>query len=87
MSDPFQLNWTGVRRATKKGRMCVSHIVAMLLYSELTDQDVRQSIPSELFRSNIDPPTLQRQNTEISKQMFPEKEYRGLSPNFHTHEC
>jgi hypothetical protein len=26
---------------------------------------------------------LQRQNTEISKQIFPEKEYRGLSPNFH----
>jgi hypothetical protein len=28
-------------------------------------------------------PALQRQNTEISKQIFPEKEYRGLSPNFH----
>ncbi len=29
--------------------------------------------------------TLQRQNTEISKQIFPEREYRGLSPNFHIH--
>ena len=29
---------------------------------------------------------LQRQNTEFSKQIFPEKEYRGLSPNFHIHE-
>ncbi len=29
--------------------------------------------------------TLQRQNTEISKQIFPEKEYRRLSPNFHIH--
>ncbi len=29
--------------------------------------------------------TLQRQNSEISKQKFPEKEYRGLSPNFHIH--
>jgi hypothetical protein len=29
--------------------------------------------------------TLQRQNTEISKQIFPEKEYRCLSPNFHIH--
>ncbi len=29
--------------------------------------------------------TLQRQNTTISKQIFPEKEYRGLSPNFHIH--
>jgi hypothetical protein len=28
---------------------------------------------------------LQRQNTEISKQIFPEKEYRGLSPNFPIH--
>jgi hypothetical protein len=28
---------------------------------------------------------LQRQNTEISKQIFPEKEYRGLRPNFHIH--
>ncbi len=29
--------------------------------------------------------TLQRQNTEFSKQIFPEKEYRGLSPNFNIH--
>jgi hypothetical protein len=29
--------------------------------------------------------TLQRQNTEISKQIFPEKEYRGLGPNIHIH--
>ncbi len=28
---------------------------------------------------------LQRQNAENSKQIFPEKEYRGLSPNFHIH--
>ncbi len=28
---------------------------------------------------------LQRKNTEISKQIFPEKEYQGLSPNFHIH--
>jgi hypothetical protein len=29
--------------------------------------------------------TLQRKNAEKSKQIFPEKEYRGLSPNFHIH--
>jgi hypothetical protein len=29
--------------------------------------------------------TLQRQNAENLKQIFPEKEYRGLSPNFHSH--
>jgi hypothetical protein len=28
---------------------------------------------------------LQRQNAEYLKQIFPEKEYRGLSPNFHIH--
>jgi hypothetical protein len=28
---------------------------------------------------------LQRQDTEFSKQIFPEKEYRGLGPNFHIH--
>jgi len=27
--------------------------------------------------------TLQRHNTENSKQIFPEKELRGLRPNFH----
>ncbi len=30
-------------------------------------------------------PTLQRQNADNLKQIFPEKEYRGLSPNFHIH--
>jgi hypothetical protein len=29
--------------------------------------------------------TLQRQNAENLKQIFPEKEYRGLRPNFHIH--
>ncbi len=28
---------------------------------------------------------LQRQNAENLKQIFPEKEYRGLSPNFNIH--
>jgi hypothetical protein len=28
---------------------------------------------------------LQRQNTDISKQIFPENEYQGLSPSFHIH--
>jgi hypothetical protein len=30
---------------------------------------------------------LQRQNAENLKQIFPEKEYRGLCPNFHIHVC
>ncbi len=33
----------------------------------------------------VTPPSLQIQNTEILKQIFTEKEYRGLSPNFHIH--
>ncbi len=37
------------------------------------------------FWNTVFYPTLQRQNTEISKQIFPEKEYRSLSPNFHIH--
>jgi hypothetical protein len=35
--------------------------------------------------SSIPHPTLQRKNAENLKQIFPEKEYRGLSPNFHIH--
>jgi hypothetical protein len=31
------------------------------------------------------PETLQKQNAENLKQIFTEKEYRGLSPNFHIH--
>jgi hypothetical protein len=33
----------------------------------------------------LDLTALQRQNAKNLKQMFPEKEYRGLSPNFHIH--
>jgi hypothetical protein len=29
--------------------------------------------------------TLQRHNTENSKQIFPKKEWRGLSPSFYIH--
>ncbi len=34
--------------------------------------------------TRFDGTTLQRQNAENLKQIFPEKEYRGLSPNFHS---
>jgi len=36
-------------------------------------------------RSYLHSATLQRQNAENLKQIFPEKEYRGFSPNFHIH--
>jgi hypothetical protein len=40
---------------------------------------------AELCRNSPSVTTLQRQNAENLKQIFPEKEYRGLSPNFHIH--
>jgi hypothetical protein len=36
-------------------------------------------------KKNRKSPSLQRQNIEISRQIFPEKEYWVLSPNFHIH--
>ncbi len=33
----------------------------------------------------LDLTALQRQNAENLQQMFPEKEYRGHSPDFHIH--
>ncbi len=41
-------------------------------------------IPKGIMITNM-MPALQRQNTKISKQIFQEKEYRGLGPNFHIH--
>jgi hypothetical protein len=37
----------------------------------------------EYFMKLLEIGTLQRKNAEKLKQIFPEKEYRGLSPNFH----
>ncbi len=42
-------------------------------------------VPSRILKIPTKQSALQRQNTEISKQIFPGKEYRGLSPNFHIH--
>jgi hypothetical protein len=41
-------------------------------------------ISHELVRS-LATRAQQRKNAENLKQIFPEKEYRGLSPNFHIH--
>ncbi len=45
-------------------------------------QDQAQGTNFPLSKGEL---TLQRQNAENLKQIFPEKEYRGLSPNFHIH--
>ncbi len=45
-------------------------------------------LSSLVLHPNSNPPgqpTLQRQNAENLKQIFPEKEFRGLHPNFHIH--
>jgi hypothetical protein len=48
----------------------------------LIDTQSRQGFS---YHNPIMNPTLQRQNTENSKQLFPERELRGHSPNFHIH--
>ncbi len=55
---------------------CVKNVFLFSLATALLTGDVSTNFT----------PSLQRQNTEISKQIFPEKEYRGLSPNFHIYE-
>ena len=45
--------------------------------------DEHQAKECTVFKLSLT--ALQRQNTEISKQIFPDKEYRGLSPNIHIH--
>jgi hypothetical protein len=42
-------------------------------------------VPHSKKKENTEEHCTERQNTEISKQIFPEKEYQGLSPNFHIH--
>ncbi len=46
---------------------------------------VRASAALRLHKDGPSHPTLQRQNAENLKQIFSEKEYRGLSPNFQIH--
>ncbi len=49
------------------------------LYESTCVDNIRQFVKDDNYC------TLHRQNAENWKQIFPEKEYRGLSPNFHTH--
>jgi hypothetical protein len=44
-----------------------------------------QDIPAFACALLLQVLALQRKNAENLKQIFPEKEYRGLSPNFHIH--
>ncbi len=55
------------------------HICSLVICSLLKTNFSRPATTGYLI------PTLQRQNTKISKQLFPEKEYRGLSPKIYIH--
>jgi hypothetical protein len=58
------------RHLKLKGQLSIQH--------QTSERDSRRFSSSPYY-------TLQRQNAENLKQIFPEKEYRGLSPNFHIH--
>ncbi len=55
------------------------------IIAHIEDLEVRVLYTFLKYISFISSTTLQRQNAENLKQIFPEKEYRGLSPNFHIH--
>ncbi len=52
------------------------------LYGAIAHLSTTHFIPSGFDSQNS---ILQRQNAENLKEIFPEKEYRGLSPNFRIH--
>ena len=56
-----------------------------ILQAHIIDNWIKRSFSSYWLQKQTSNKctTLQRQNAEISKQIFPEKDYRGLSPNFH----
>jgi hypothetical protein len=59
-----------------------------LMIVEYRIESLYCNIALVLFGANQSPvssATLQRQNAENLKKIFPEKEYWGLSPNFHIH--
>ncbi len=67
--------WKGMFTKNKlcfRSRVWVNSLVLVLPLSEVNEWETNGY-------------TLQRQNKEISKQIFPEKEYRGLSSNFNLH--
>ncbi len=45
-------------------------------------ENITLALPMQKEQGQV---TLQRQNTEIFKEIFSEKEYWGLSPNFYIH--
>ncbi len=64
-------------------RGCYRHLCYL---ASLLDRCERQASPQNRKQDPLFPShTLQGRNIENLKQIFPEKEYRCLSPNFHIH--
>ncbi len=63
----------------------IFYISSKTFFEVYSLKKLRTKIPHSPISSENGFPALQRQNAENLKQIFPEKEYRGLSPNFHTH--
>ena len=47
--------------------------------------NIAVKMPTNIYRGSMELNRLQRHNAENLKQIFPEKELRGHSPNFHIH--
>jgi hypothetical protein len=58
---------------------------ALCVWAYTEESQKHPSLPDFLIPDFKNTCTLQRQNAENFKQIFPEKEYRGLSPNFQIH--
>ncbi len=64
-------------------KACV--IGELMVLTVLTVEGSYHIIFKYIFIVVVSDSTLQWKNAEILKQIFPEKEYRDLSPNFHIH--
>jgi hypothetical protein len=59
--------------------------LGLLFYNSFTAVHGKILQIFNIFRPDYTGYALQRQNVENLKQIFPKKEFRGLSPNFHIH--
>ncbi|MFN9897854.1 MAG: hypothetical protein ACK55Z_03465, partial [bacterium] len=71
----------GFRKCTQRVSV-VERLTELCLVWQLDSQKSISHLGHLFFRTIS---TLQRQNTENLKHIFPKKEYQGLSPNFHIH--
>jgi hypothetical protein len=87
-NDPFPVGRTGLtnKEIAKKDKKTDTVDIKKYIL-QINANKVGAYIPTTPFYKRIwvFVYTLQRQNAENLKQIFPEKEYRGLSPNFHIH--